>query len=87
MLEHVKPKVKYIKVLTGYKKDGTKIIYKLFVYDFYDDLKIQKKTETIERKIIKILSNQKLFDSFDCDIINIDEKKEKGENNNGNIKD
>lgn len=85
MIEHVKPKVKYIKVLTGVKKDGTKIVYKLFVYDFYDDLKIQKKTETIERKIIKILSNQKLFDSFDCDII--DYEKEKGENNNGNIKD
>lgn len=74
MIKHVKPKIKYIKVITGYKKDGTSITYKLLIYDYYDDLKVQKKTETIERKIIKILSNRKLFNSFDCDIIEYDER-------------
>lgn len=73
-MDRAKPKIIYTKVITGYKKDNTKIVYKLNFYNFYDDVSVKKKLDTLERKIIRLLSNRKLFLYFDCDIIEYDER-------------
>lgn len=52
----------------GYKKNGTKAIYTLNVYE-YADAKTQKQLQKIESKIIKVLGNKKVFVKFDRNII------------------
>ena len=60
-----------IYTFTGFKPNGTKAIFNIYEYDIYD-IKLVKKFESLQKKIISIVSNPKKFTSWSCDYTSID---------------
>lgn len=54
-------------IFTGFKANGTKCEYKIYEYDIYNDYKVSKKIESLNKKIINTLSNKKKFIRWSLD--------------------
>lgn len=54
-------------IFTGFKANGTKCEYKIYEYDIYNDYKVSKKIESLNKKIINTLSNKKKFIRWSID--------------------